>query len=81
MVKVNKSYIKIKAQQFFGAALDQIPSIFLKKILGSLSINYHLQDKLGFYIRPIHFYDPLPDFSSPKKKFCRGEYLLALNGE
>jgi hypothetical protein len=68
MVKVNKSHTKIKAQQFFGAALDKVPSIFLKKILGSLSINYHLQDKLGFYIRPIHFYDPLPDFSKITKE-------------
>ncbi len=45
-----------------------LPATLIKKILGVLSVNYALQDKWQFYIRPVHYYEPLPDFSTITKE-------------
>jgi hypothetical protein len=41
-----------------------MPEQVLKSFLGFLLRHPQIPDRLGFHVRPIHFYEPLPDFSS-----------------
>lgn len=53
-------------KELLGFGFNIIPAKIMKKIMGFLSIHHALQDKWGFYIRPIHYYEPLPNFSEIK---------------
>lgn len=49
--------------KFLFIAFSLTPARFIKKILWVLYRNPKLMDKLGYHLRPFHYYEPLPNFS------------------
>lgn len=51
---------------FLVFILSLIPKFLIKRILVVIQSNPQIADSWGYFIRPIHYFEPLPDFSQIK---------------
>jgi hypothetical protein len=61
--------------RFLLAALKYVPRPLAAHLMFLLRSNPSLTDRWGYHVRPIHYYEPLPDFAriTPEQTRCRRE--------
>ncbi|HBE20263.1 MAG TPA: hypothetical protein DEG17_07900 [Cyanobacteria bacterium UBA11149] len=60
--------------QILLAIFDKLPVRLVKRVLWLLRNNPTLTDKWGYFIRQIHYYEPLPDFGKISEDWKNNHY-------